>query len=227
MRPGRTYRAAGRACTLLLRSHTATRRTLPPPAATCPARPSVYDALERAHQCATVQLDFNLPERFDLSYQASGTEAKDALVATSSEAERALAEGGKMRPVMIHRAVLGSVERMIAILTEHYAGKWPLWLSPRQIVIVPVTKMQLGYAEELRQIFHANKFFVDVDTTLNKLPKMILNAQKEQCAPPVLACWTGRHLLLTNPLSRLLALCLCAGTTTSSSWATRRSSAAP
>lgn len=142
----------------------------------------MYDALERAHQCATVQLDFQLPIRFDLSYQGAGTEAKDALTESSTDAERGLAEHGKLRPVMIHRAVLGSVERMIAILTEHYAGKWPLWLSPRQLVIVPVTKFQLDYAEEVRQIFHAHHFHVDVDSTLNKLPKMILNAQKEQCA---------------------------------------------
>lgn len=114
----------------------------------------VYDALERPHQCATVQLDFNLPNRFDLSYTGAGTEAKDALTGTSSDADRALADLGKLRPVMVHRAILGSVERMIAILTEHYAGKWPLWLSPRQIILVPVSKEQFEYAEELRQIFH-------------------------------------------------------------------------
>jgi len=140
----------------------------------------VYDALERPFQCATVQLDFNLPDRFDLSYQGQGTEAKDGLTASSSPAERDMAEKGRLRPVMIHRAVLGSVERMIAILTEHYAGKWPLWLSPRQCVVVPVTKAQLEYAEELRQIYHAAGFHVDVDTSLDKLPKMILKAQKQQ-----------------------------------------------
>jgi len=140
----------------------------------------VYDALERPHQCATVQLDFNLPNRFDLSYTGQGAEAKESLTDSSSDAERALAANNKLRPVMIHRAVLGSVERMIAILTEHYAGKWPLWLSPRQLVIVPVTKEQLAYAEELRAFFHGAGFHVDVDESLNKLPKMILNAQKAQ-----------------------------------------------
>lgn len=72
---------------------------------------TVYDALMRKFQCATVQLDFQLPIRFNLQYQT---------------------ETGHERPVMIHRAILGSVERMFAILTEHYAAKWPFWLSPRQ-----------------------------------------------------------------------------------------------
>ena len=73
---------------------------------------TVYDALMRKFQCATVQLDFQLPIRFNLQYQT---------------------ETGHERPVMIHRAILGSVERMFAILTEHYAAKWPFWLSPRQV----------------------------------------------------------------------------------------------
>lgn len=72
---------------------------------------TVYDALMRKFQCATMQLDFQLPIRFNLQYQT---------------------ETGHERPVMLHRAILGSVERMFAILTEHYAAKWPFWLSPRQ-----------------------------------------------------------------------------------------------
>ena len=74
---------------------------------------TVFDALRRKFQCATVQLDFQLPIRFDLKYANGGGD-------------------GFERPVIVHRAILGSVERMFAILTEHYAGKWPLWLSPRQ-----------------------------------------------------------------------------------------------
>ena len=77
---------------------------------------TVYDALMRKFQCATVQLDFQLPIRFNLQYQT---------------------ETGHDRPVMIHRAILGSVERMFAILTEHYAAKWPFWLSPRQVSCIP------------------------------------------------------------------------------------------
>jgi len=73
---------------------------------------TVFDALRRKFQCATIQLDFQLPNRFDLKYADH--------------------KGGYQRPVIVHRAILGSVERMFAILTEHYAGKWPFWLSPRQ-----------------------------------------------------------------------------------------------
>lgn len=74
---------------------------------------TVYDALRRKFQCATVQLDFQLPIRFDLSFVTADQTSE--------------------RPVIVHRAILGSVERMLAILTEHYASKWPLWLSPRQV----------------------------------------------------------------------------------------------
>lgn len=84
---------------------------------------TVYDALMRKFQCATVQLDFQLPIRFNLQYQT---------------------ETGHDRPVMIHRAILGSVERMFAILTEHYAAKWPFWLSPRQVRMAA-----LGYTATL------------------------------------------------------------------------------
>jgi threonyl-tRNA synthetase len=78
----------------------------------------VTDAMKRQHQCATIQLDFQLPRRFDLSYADS--------------------HGHKCTPVMIHRALFGSVERMMAILMEHTAGKWPLWISPRQCAIIPM-----------------------------------------------------------------------------------------
>ncbi len=74
---------------------------------------TLKDALQRSHQCATIQLDFQLPLRFDLKYVGES--------------------GEKERPVIIHRAILGSVERMMAVLTESFAGKWPFWLSPRQV----------------------------------------------------------------------------------------------
>jgi len=74
--------------------------------------------LKREHQCATIQLDYQLPERFDLQYQMADSEAQ------KFDAEGKPLRAGHARPVMIHRAILGSVERMIAILTEHYAGKW-------------------------------------------------------------------------------------------------------
>ena len=90
---------------------------------------TIMDALRRPHQCATIQLDFQLPIRFNLSFINES--------------------GEKEKPVIIHRAILGSVERMIAILTESYAGKWPFWLSPRQCVVVPVGPMFDGYAQQV------------------------------------------------------------------------------
>merc|ERR1740138_1898073 len=95
----------------------------------------VFDALKRTFQCATAQLDFVLPERFNLSYQTAGDDGSAA---------------GSERPVLVHRAVLGSVERMIAILTEHFAGKWPFFLSPRQALVVPVSKAFNDYALEVQ-----------------------------------------------------------------------------
>lgn len=82
---------------------------------------TILDALKRSHQCATIQLDFQLPLRFDLTYRG----ADDAAGVIS-------------RPVMIHRAILGSLERFMGILTEHTAGRWPFWLSPRQVMVIPV-----------------------------------------------------------------------------------------
>jgi len=112
-----------------------------------------------------VQLDFVQPMRFDLKYQAqqSGEEA-------SSEE----------RPVMVHRAVLGSVERMMAILIEHYAGKWPFFLSPRQALVVPVSKAFEAYAQEVQQSVRAAGFFVDVDMSHRTLQKMVRDAQLSQ-----------------------------------------------
>uniref|UniRef100_A0AAY4DW97 threonine--tRNA ligase n=1 Tax=Denticeps clupeoides TaxID=299321 RepID=A0AAY4DW97_9TELE len=111
----------------------------------------IKDAIGRYHQCATIQLDFQLPIRFNLTFK---------------------------RPVIIHRAILGSVERMIAILTENYGGKWPLWLSPRQVMVVPVGPTCEEYAQ---REFHSAGLMTDVDLdpgcTLNK---KIRNAQLAQ-----------------------------------------------
>ncbi|KAL3313863.1 Threonine--tRNA ligase 1, cytoplasmic, partial [Cichlidogyrus casuarinus] len=138
---------------------------------------TICDALRRKHQCATIQLDFQLPERFDLSYQMEDTAAdgeKDAL-ATSTLTSKT------KRPVMIHRAILGSVERMIAILTESYAGKWPFWLSPRQCLIVPVVSACDEYAHKVRKQIHAAGFMVDVDDDPGRtLNKKIRNGQLAQ-----------------------------------------------
>jgi len=122
---------------------------------------TIQDALRRSHQCATIQLDFQLPERFDLSY-VGGDDAQ-------SETKR---------PVMIHRAILGSVERMIAILTESYAGKWPFWLSPTQAIVVPVGPPFDGYAQKVADELHAAGFLCEADLDSgHTMNKKIRNAQ--------------------------------------------------
>ncbi|KAK4764411.1 hypothetical protein SAY87_013849 [Trapa incisa] len=122
---------------------------------------SVSDALKRKFQCATLQLDFQLPSRFELSYSAED-------------------EGKTEVPVMIHRAILGSVERMLAILLEHYKGKWPFWLSPRQAIVCPVSDKSQSYALQVRDQIHEAGFFVDVDTTDRKIQKKVREAQLAQ-----------------------------------------------
>lgn len=122
----------------------------------------IKDAIGRYHQCATIQLDFQLPIRFNLTFVSHDGD-------------------DKKRPVIIHRAILGSVERMIAILTENYGGKWPLWLSPHQVMVVPVGPTCEEYAQRVQQEFHRGGLMTDVDLdpgcTLNK---KIRNAQLAQ-----------------------------------------------
>ena len=108
---------------------------------------TIMDALKRAHQCATIQLDFQLPERFLLEYQPEKT--ADAPVRAHIACYMLIPH--KTRPVIVHRAILGSVERMIAILTESYGGKWPFWLSPRQAKIIPVVPKYDDYAGKARR----------------------------------------------------------------------------
>uniref|UniRef100_H0VDA1 threonine--tRNA ligase n=2 Tax=Cavia porcellus TaxID=10141 RepID=H0VDA1_CAVPO len=122
----------------------------------------IKDAIGRYHQCATIQLDFQLPIRFNLTYVS-----KDG--------------DDKKRPVIIHRAILGSLERMIAILSEHYGGKWPFWLSPRQVMVIPVGPTCEKYALQVSSEFFEEGFMADTDLddscTLNK---KIRNAQLAQ-----------------------------------------------
>jgi len=82
--------------------------------------------------------------------------------------------------VIVHRAVLGSVERMFAILTEHFAGKWPLWLSPRQAMVVPISESSYEYAHEVRRVLRGAGVFVDADTTDRKMQKKVREAQLSQ-----------------------------------------------
>nr|XP_019595496.1 PREDICTED: threonine--tRNA ligase, mitochondrial isoform X1 [Rhinolophus sinicus] len=103
----------------------------------------LHDALGRPHQCGTIQLDFQLPLRFDLQYKGQA--------------------GALERPVLIHRAVLGSVERMLGVLAESCGGKWPLWLSPFQVVVIPVGPEQEAYAREAQQGLRAAGLVGDLD----------------------------------------------------------------
>ncbi|XP_021779074.2 threonine--tRNA ligase, mitochondrial isoform X2 [Papio anubis] len=103
----------------------------------------LHDARGRPHQCGTIQLDFQLPLRFDLQYKGQA--------------------GALERPVLIHRAVLGSVERLLGVLAESCGGKWPLWLSPFQVVVIPVGTEQEEYAREAQQSLRAAGLVSDLD----------------------------------------------------------------
>jgi len=124
----------------------------------------IMDAMDRVHQCATVQLDFQLPIRFDLKYT---TESKE--------------EGKQFkRPVIVHRAMLGSVERMFAVLCEHWGGKWPFWISPRQVMVIPIHKDFGEYATGIQQKLHDAKMYADVDLSKATFQKKVRNAQIAQ-----------------------------------------------
>ncbi|KIM36149.1 hypothetical protein M413DRAFT_20609 [Hebeloma cylindrosporum] len=122
---------------------------------------TIRDALRRSFQCATIQLDFQLPERFNLRYRSSD-------------------ESVMPRPVIIHRAILGSLERFIAIITEHFAGKWPFWISPRQVLVIPVAAPYKDYAAEITDRLSSLGLFADVDNGENTLPKKIRNGEIAQ-----------------------------------------------
>ena len=115
------------------------------------------DALDREWQCATIQCDFTLPERFDLTYVG--------------------ADGEKHRPVMLHRVIVGSIERFIGVLIEHYAGSFPLWLSPVQAIVLNVTDNQAEYAQQVFEQLRAAGIRVEVDLRNEKLGFKIREAQ--------------------------------------------------
>jgi threonyl-tRNA synthetase len=120
----------------------------------------VKDTLGREWQCATIQLDFQMPIRFDLKYMAP--------------------DNTLQKPVMIHRAILGSLERFIAVMTEHYAGKFPLWLSPEQVRIIPISDKFVEYARSLWATYHRAGIRVEVDEAQETLNKRIRNAEIEK-----------------------------------------------
>lgn len=117
----------------------------------------IKDALNRSHQCATVQLDFQMPEKFDLTYVDENNQ--------------------EAQPVMIHRAVFGSLDRFLGILIEHYAGAFPFWLAPKQVALISVAQTHESGVEELFQEFHAAGIRVEKDLRNEKLGKKIREAE--------------------------------------------------
>ena len=118
----------------------------------------IKDSLGREWQCGTIQLDMNLPERFDLTYVES--------------------DGSKARPVMLHRVIFGSIERFIGILIEHFAGHFPTWLAPQQVMVVPVHyEKHLSYAEKVNEMLVQNGFRSKLDARNEKLGYRIREAQ--------------------------------------------------
>ncbi|KUI20005.1 threonine--tRNA ligase [Mycobacterium sp. GA-2829] len=115
----------------------------------------VKDALGRNWQMSTIQLDFNMPERFELEYTA--------------------ADGTRQRPVLIHRALFGSIERFFGVLTEHYAGAFPAWLAPVQVVGVPVADAHIPYLEDVAAQLRSRGVRVEVDTSDDRMAKKIVN----------------------------------------------------
>jgi threonyl-tRNA synthetase len=136
------------------------------------------DALEREWQLGTVQVDYNLPERFDLEYTGE--------------------DGLRQRPVMIHRAPFGSLERLIGILIEEYAGDFPVWLAPTQIRLLPVSDAQMDFVKRIEGEMKMQGIRAEADTSRERLGKMIRNAEKQKI--PVMAV-VGAKEMETNSLN--------------------------
>lgn len=130
------------------------------------------DSIGRTWQCGTIQLDFQLPQRFEAEYIG--------------------ADGEKHQPIMIHRVVFGSIERFIGILTEHFAGKFPTWLAPTQVKVLPISDKYFDYASEVLAELKAGGIRAEVDSRaekigykirearLQRVPYMIIVGQKEE-----------------------------------------------
>jgi len=131
----------------------------------------IRDAIGRQWQCSTVQCDFNLPERFDLEYIDS--------------------DSTKRRPVMIHRAILGSLERFFGVLIENTAGDFPLWLAPVHMKLLPVTDDVVPYCQEIKKAARMQGIRVEVDSGSNRLGKQIRNAEMERV--PIMAVVGARE----------------------------------
>jgi threonyl-tRNA synthetase len=127
----------------------------------------LLDALGRKWQLSTVQLDWNLPEKFQLEYVAE--------------------DGKRHRPIMVHRALYGSVERFFGILVEHYAGAFPVWLAPVQAVVMPITDRQFDYAKSVHEKLEAAGFRSQLDDRKEKVNLKIRDAQMQK-VPYMLVC---------------------------------------
>jgi threonyl-tRNA synthetase len=156
------------------------------------------DCLGRLHQCATIQLDMSLPERFDLSYIDH--------------------EGKEQRPVVIHRTVLGSLERFIGILIEHYGGRFPLWLAPSQVVVMPITRDHAEHAAGVYESLKSEGLRAEIDdrneklgykmreAEVKKIPYIVVIGAKEMETGTVSVRKSGRKDLGSMKLTELLAV---------------------
>jgi len=120
----------------------------------------ITDAIGRKWQCGTIQVDFNLPERFEMEYTDENNEKK--------------------QPVMVHRAILGSFERFIGILTEHYAGEFPTFIAPTQVIFVPIAQSHIEYAKELSTKFAEQDIDCEIYDKNDSLNKRIRLAEKQR-----------------------------------------------
>ncbi|MFA5392418.1 MAG: threonine--tRNA ligase [Candidatus Paceibacterota bacterium] len=156
------------------------------------------DSIGRSWQCTTIQVDFNLPERFEMSYIDT--------------------KGKKQQPIMLHRALLGSIERFMAVLIEHYAGEFPLWLAPIQVQILPVLEKNTQYSQKIKQELEDNGFRVEVvdsETTLSKrireaemqkIPYILVIGDKEEKNEVIAVRKRGKGDLGTMKLEKFLEI---------------------
>ncbi|MEY3407072.1 MAG: hypothetical protein RL038_133, partial [Actinomycetota bacterium] len=114
----------------------------------------------RTWQMSTIQVDFQLPQRFELEYTA--------------------ADGTRQRPIMIHRALFGSIERFFGVLLEHYAGAFPAWLAPVQVVGIPITESHVDYLKDVAKELREHQVRVEVDASDDRMQKKIRNAQSQK-----------------------------------------------
>lgn len=138
----------------------------------------IKDVLDRAWQCTTIQVDFNEPERFDITYRAQ--------------------DGNDQRPIMVHRALMGSLERFFGVLIEHYGGAFPIWLSPVQVILLPITESQVQYCTIIRELMVSHGIRVKLDDRNEKIGYKIREAELQKI--PYM-CIVGEKEIQENLLS--------------------------